>query len=192
MTSIHSIIHNFCTNIENKIQNQSYVDTEYIMDKLRLLKESIVLYNSISTNMAAEEENTTLLNIDELLDIEHIATVDDEVPVDNVDVVEEINLDHFFSELSTNPCIRRVTNCSNDKLNSFTKEICSICLETPRFKDAYVTTCNHIFCKPCFNTWEKSRIWTKVYCPYCKMDNPTLHMYGPKKQNGPHPPLVST
>jgi hypothetical protein len=48
---------------------------------------------------------------------------------------------------------------------------CAICFETPKYKDAVCTECNHYYCKTCWSNWMNAERSNKK-CPTCRKDIP--------------------
>ncbi len=53
---------------------------------------------------------------------------------------------------------------------------CAICQETPKFKDAVCTDCEHYYCKPCWTGWMNADGSNKS-CPTCRKDLPGITSY---------------
>ena len=71
---------------------------------------------------------------------------------------------------------------SKKKLDESCPEACSICYETPTFKNAICTECDHYYCKACWDSWMTSETSNKS-CPVCRKDLPKITLYRCKKIN---------
>lgn len=71
---------------------------------------------------------------------------------------------------------------------------CAICQETPKFKDAVCTDCNHYYCKTCWAAWMNSD-GSNRNCPTCRANMPRTTSYkarsSPKPRPCPGPYLAS-
>lgn len=73
------------------------------------------------------------------------------------------------------------------KLEETCPAVCAICQETPKYKDAVCTECNHYYCKPCWTGWMTAASSNKK-CPTCRKDMPRTTSYkarAPTKLTGP-------
>ena len=73
------------------------------------------------------------------------------------------------------------------KLDSLCPDACAICQETPKYKDAVCTECEHYYCKICWNSWMTAERSNKK-CPTCRKDMPRTTSYkvrGSKRLTGP-------
>ena len=63
---------------------------------------------------------------------------------------------------------------------------CAICQETPKYKDAVCTECQHYYCKSCWNLWMNAASSNKK-CPTCRKDMPRTTSYKARatKAGGP-------
>lgn len=59
------------------------------------------------------------------------------------------------------------------KLEEVTPMECAICQETPKYKDAVCTECQHYYCKACWQTWMNAPESNRS-CPTCRKDMPTV------------------
>lgn len=59
------------------------------------------------------------------------------------------------------------------KLEEPCPEVCAICQEIPKHKDAICTECNHYYCKSCWNSWMMTERSNKN-CPTCRKDMPRI------------------
>ena len=59
------------------------------------------------------------------------------------------------------------TNCPSE---------CAICQETPKYKDAVCTECDHYYCKSCWTGWMNAERSNKK-CPTCRKDMPRTTSY---------------
>ena len=53
---------------------------------------------------------------------------------------------------------------------------CAICQETPKYKNAICTDCNHYYCKVCWDSWINTPNSNKN-CPTCRKDMPKITSY---------------
>jgi len=58
---------------------------------------------------------------------------------------------------------------------------CAICQETPKYKDALCTECNHYYCKACWDVWMK----TSITCPTCRKSDPKTTIF--RMRSSPKP-----
>jgi hypothetical protein len=61
---------------------------------------------------------------------------------------------------------------------------CGICLSQVARKDAYVSSCNHIFCVDCFDHWNRNCFncpRKEVSCPTCRSKSFTLTKFQPRR-----------
>ena len=58
---------------------------------------------------------------------------------------------------------------SKKKLDEECPTTCTICHETPKYKDAIQTDCGHYYCKQCWSQWMNT-IGSKLTCPCCRKD----------------------
>jgi len=70
------------------------------------------------------------------------------------------------------------------KLETACPEICAICQETPKYKDAVCTECNHYYCKPCWESWMNAPRSNKN-CPTCRKEMPRTTSYKPRATKRP-------
>jgi hypothetical protein len=62
---------------------------------------------------------------------------------------------------------------------------CSICQETPKYKDAVCTECIHYYCKECWETWMNAEGSNKK-CPTCRKDMPIITSFKGRAPNRRH------
>jgi hypothetical protein len=62
---------------------------------------------------------------------------------------------------------------------------CSICQETPKYKDAVCTECNHYYCKECWDSWINAEGSNKK-CPTCRKDMPIITSFKGRAPNRRH------
>lgn len=62
---------------------------------------------------------------------------------------------------------------------------CSICQETPKYKDAVCTGCNHYYCKECLENWMNTEGSNKK-CPTCRKDIPIITSFKGRAPNRRH------
>jgi Zinc finger, C3HC4 type (RING finger) len=62
------------------------------------------------------------------------------------------------------------------KLDSNCPSECSVCQETPKYKDAICTECEHYYCKTCWTSWMNA-IGSNKKCPTCRKDMPRTTSY---------------
>lgn len=62
---------------------------------------------------------------------------------------------------------------SKEKLKESCPEECAICQDTPKYKDAVCTECNHYYCKTCWSEWMNADGSSKT-CPICRKDMPRI------------------
>jgi hypothetical protein len=62
---------------------------------------------------------------------------------------------------------------------------CSICQETPKYKDAICTDCNHYYCKGCWESWMNAEGSNKK-CPTCRKDMPRITVFKGRAPNRRH------
>jgi Zinc finger, C3HC4 type (RING finger) len=62
------------------------------------------------------------------------------------------------------------------KLDSNCPSECAVCQETPKYKDAICTECEHYYCKTCWTSWMNA-IGSNKKCPTCRKDMPRTTSY---------------
>jgi hypothetical protein len=62
---------------------------------------------------------------------------------------------------------------------------CSVCQETPKYKDAICTECNHYYCKGCWENWMNAEGSNKK-CPTCRKDMPRITSFRGRAPNRRH------
>jgi hypothetical protein len=62
------------------------------------------------------------------------------------------------------------------KLDTECPTQCAICQETPKYKDAVCTECEHYYCKTCWSGWMNAARSNKK-CPTCRKDMPRTTSY---------------
>jgi hypothetical protein len=62
---------------------------------------------------------------------------------------------------------------SKNMLEESCPQECAICQDTPKYKDAVCTECNHYYCKSCWTSWMNVERSNKK-CPTCRKDKPTF------------------
>ena len=113
---------------------------------------------------------------------------------------EQTELDHQ-SFIINPPIYRRlfVTNESHNRNNPIERSKviarrkleepcpmeCSICQETPKYKDAICTECNHYYCKGCWESWMNAEGSNKK-CPTCRKDMPRITVFKGRAPNRRH------
>ena len=75
------------------------------------------------------------------------------------------------------------------KLEEACPSECAICQETPKYKDAVCTDCNHYYCKTCWNLWMNTDGSNKN-CPTCRKDLPRTTSYKARASPKPNGPLT--
>lgn len=76
------------------------------------------------------------------------------------------------------------------KLNTDCPSECSICQETPKFKDAVCTECDHYYCKTCWTGWMNAPGSNKK-CPSCRKDMPKTTAYKARASKKPTGPMTA-
>jgi hypothetical protein len=59
------------------------------------------------------------------------------------------------------------------KLEESCPQECAVCQDTPKYKDAVCTECNHYYCKSCWSSWINTERSNKN-CPTCRKDMPRI------------------
>jgi hypothetical protein len=63
--------------------------------------------------------------------------------------------------------VSEVMVVSQEKVEEDCPDDCAICQETPKYKDAVCTDCNHYYCKNCWDVWMNALISNHT-CPTCR------------------------
>jgi hypothetical protein len=63
--------------------------------------------------------------------------------------------------------VSEVLVVSQEKVEEDCPNECAICQETPKYKDAVCTDCNHYYCKNCWDVWMNALISNHT-CPTCR------------------------
>ena len=93
-----------------------------------------------------------------------------------------------FSPQPNNP-LEKTKVIAKKKLEEPCPAECAICQETPKFKDAVCTDCEHYYCKTCWTGWMNADGSNKS-CPTCRKDMPRTTSYRARKVS--RKPAVAT
>jgi hypothetical protein len=93
----------------------------------------------------------------------------------------------LFTESDMNRRIHVVRSkvIARRKLEESCPTECSICQETPKYKDAVCTECNHYYCKGCWDSWVNAEGSNKK-CPTCRKDMPGITSFKGRAPNRRH------
>jgi hypothetical protein len=72
--------------------------------------------------------------------------------------------------------LEKVKVIAKKKLEEACPSECAICQETPKYKDAVCTECDHYYCKDCWNGWMNA-VGSNKKCPTCRKDMPRTTSY---------------
>lgn len=81
-----------------------------------------------------------------------------------------------------NTPIERSKVIARRKLEELCPTECSVCQETPKYKDAVCTECNHYYCKGCWENWMNAEGSNKK-CPTCRKDMPRITTFKGRAPN---------
>lgn len=87
------------------------------------------------------------------------------------------------SEMITEPSepirynpLEKTVVVTKKKLEESCPSMCTICQETPKYKDAVYTECEHYYCKCCWSNWMNA-IGSNKNCPTCRKNTPKTISY---------------
>jgi len=80
------------------------------------------------------------------------------------------------------PSVERSKVIARRKLEEPCPAECSVCQETPKYKDAVCTECNHYYCKGCWESWMNTAGSNKK-CPTCRKDMPRVTTFKGRAPN---------
>jgi len=89
------------------------------------------------------------------------------------------------TEVANRNYIVRSKVIARRKLEESCPSECSICQETPKYKDAVFTGCNHYYCKECLENWINAEGSNKR-CPTCRKDIPIITSFKGRAPNRRH------
>jgi hypothetical protein len=84
-----------------------------------------------------------------------------------------------------NNLIERSKVIARRKLEEACPAECSVCQETPKYKDAVYTECSHYYCKGCWESWMNAEGSNKK-CPTCRKDMPRITVFKGRAPNRRH------
>jgi hypothetical protein len=74
---------------------------------------------------------------------------------------------------------------SAKKLEVMTEKECYVCQMPIKLANLYVTSCNHVYCSMCFESWNRNCYlharYREVSCPFCRRTDFSIDCYLPKK-----------
>jgi hypothetical protein len=73
---------------------------------------------------------------------------------------------------------------AKSKLEELCPTECAICQETPKYKDALCTDCDHYYCKACWDVWMKTPTSNHT-CPTCRKSDPKTTIFRMRASSKP-------
>jgi len=92
-----------------------------------------------------------------------------------------VDMEYTVTPVRNNP-VERSKVIARSKLEEFCPTECSICQETPKYKDAVYTECSHYYCKGCWQSWMNTDGSNKK-CPTCRKDMPIITTFKARAPN---------
>jgi hypothetical protein len=163
------------------------------------LNQTLILINrmiDVSRDYRNSDQSVELIQAQILERITNIATINRRFAVDMEVISRRRALYHAYlatqqspqanvvdltqtPATSPRPRPRLVTTTkvmAKKKLEELCPNECAVCQETPKYKDAVCSDCNHYFCKVCWDTWMNAPS-SNLTCPTCRKVRPKTTTY---------------
>jgi hypothetical protein len=198
--TIEYLLRELNVHIERMIQLNDVIERNHLDEQVLLLQQ-LSQANEANERRRVEEQQSQFINNQYIFSYN---TSGSQTPAqENIDM----DVDDGQSELdeqpfTINPPIYRrlfVTNETSNMNNPIERSKviarrkleepcpteCSICQETPKYKDSICTECNHYYCKGCWESWMNAEGSNKK-CPTCRKDMPRITVFKGRAPNRRH------
>jgi hypothetical protein len=194
--TIEHLLRELNVHIERMIQLNDIIERNHLDEQVLLLQQ-LTQANEANERRRVEEQQSQFINNQYIFSYN---TPPQTPAQQNVNIDMDVdNGSSYQSELDDQPftinppIYRRLFVRHNErskviarrKLEEPCPAECSICQETPKYKDAVCTECNHYYCKECLENWMNADGSNKK-CPTCRKDIQVITSFKGRAPNRRH------
>jgi len=197
--TIEYLLRQLTEHIERMIELNDAIERNHLDDQVLLLQQ-LNEFNERRRNEQQQEviqQQNLVINMD--VDEDDGSSVQTELhepftfnPINHINPINTINpINHFNPPIYRRLLVSRVAPLERSKVIARRKleepcpAECSICQETPKYKDAVCTECTHYYCKGCWESWMNTEGSNKK-CPTCRKDMPAITIFKGRAPNRRH------
>jgi hypothetical protein len=198
--TIEYLLRQITEHIERMINLNDDIERNHLNEQVLLLQQLNEI-NQINERTRIEEQQSQFINNQYIFPhntppqtpIHEIVNIDMDVD-DGSSFQSELDQSFVYNPPIYNPPIYNRLSVQRDerskviarrKLEEPCPTECSICQETPKYKDAVCTDCIHYYCKGCWESWMNAEGSNKK-CPTCRKDMPGITSFKGRAPNRRH------
>ena len=197
--TIEHLLRELNVHIERMIQLNDIIERNHLDEQVLLLQQ-LTQANEANERRRVEEQQSQFINNQYIfsyntppqtprqenvdMDVDDEQTELDQPYIVNPPIYRRLFVERD-TELANRNYIVRSKVIARIKLEESCPSECSICQETPKYKDAVCTGCNHYYCKECLENWMNADGSNKK-CPTCRKDIQVITSFKGRAPNRRH------